>query len=116
MSSYHWSSAQTFAQTVKKVCRKELRYRECLEGMDLSLGERQRLCANTYSPHPRTVKVPSLPIFSPGADKPSALISLVDIFIVTSSSSRDISEENGGALSAPISFAGFTWINNGSTT
>ena len=65
--------------------------------MDLSLGERERLCANTYTPHPRTVKVPSLSFFSPIANKPSALVSLVDILIVTSSSSRDLSEEYGGA-------------------
>ena len=65
--------------------------------MDLSLGERERLCADTYAPHPRTVKVPSLSLFPPGADKPSALVSLVDILIVTSSSSRDVPEENGGA-------------------
>lgn len=65
--------------------------------MDLSLGERGKLCANTYAPHPRTVKVPPLSFFSPGADKPPALVSLLDISIVTSSSSRDVSIENGGA-------------------
>ena len=77
-----------YAQTVKKVCRKELRYRECLKDADLSLGERERLYANTYAPHPRTVKVPSLSLFSPGANKPSSLVSLVDILIVTSSLGR----------------------------
>ena len=53
--------------------------------MDLSLGERERLYANIYAPHPRTVKVQSLSLFSPGANKPSSLVSLVDILIVTSS-------------------------------
>ena len=65
--------------------------------MDLSFGEQERLCANTYAPHPRTVKVPSLSFFSPGANKPSASVSLVDILIVMSSSSRDLLEEYGGA-------------------
>ena len=73
-----------FAQTVKKVCQKELRYRGCLEYMDLSLGGRERLCTNTYAPHPRTVKVPSLFVLSPGANEASALVSLVDILIVIS--------------------------------
>ena len=64
--------------------------------MDLSFGG-ERLCANTYAPHPRTVKVQSLSLFSPGANKPSALVSLVDILIATSCSSKDVSEKNGGA-------------------
>ena len=102
VSLYHWSSAQTFARTVKKVYRKELRYRGCLEDIDLSLGDRERLCENTYAPHPRTVKVPSLSFFPPGADKPSALVLLVDILIFTSSSIRDVSKEMGvRTLSAP---------------
>ena len=65
--------------------------------MNLSLGKRERLCGNTYVPHPRTVKVQLLSLLPPGANKPSALASLVDILIITSSSSRDVSEEDGGA-------------------
>ena len=83
-----------FAQTMKKVCRKGLRYRECLEDMDLSSSERERLRAKKYAPHPKTVKVPPLSSFPLGAKGPSTRVSLADISIVTSSSSRDVSEEH----------------------
>lgn len=55
---------------------------------------------DTYVPQPRTVKVQWLSLLSPGTRKLSALVSLVDILIVTSSSSRDVSKKKTGGASA----------------
>ena len=67
------------AQTRKTECRRGWRYREYLQGIDLSLGECARLCANTYAPHPKTVKVLPLSLFSLGAKELSICAVLGDM-------------------------------------